>query len=101
MEHPPWEVLSLFAARYRIPRRRPDSSLKEEAELADEILDYENALHKLDYGSFYERKLGHNITVQAVPLKLYPREQMRKRFIETSWGSGQSRPSDLQSPPLP
>jgi hypothetical protein len=101
MEHPPWEVLSLYAARYRIPRRRPDSSLKEEAELADEILGYENALYKLDYGCFYERKLGHDITVREVPLKLYPREQMRKRFTETSWGSAPAPLADSQSAPLP
>ena len=101
MEHPPWEVLSLYAARYRIPGRRPDSSLKEEAELAVEILGYENALYKLDYGCFYERKLGHNITVREVPLKLYPREQMRKRFIETPLETDRSHPSDPQSPEPP
>ena len=101
MEHPPYEVLSLYAARYCIPRRRRDRSLKEEAELADEILAYENVLCSLNCGCFYEHKLGHNIIVREVPLKLYPREQMRKPFIEPSLGSGQSRPSDLQSPQLP
>ena len=97
MEHPPYEVLSLYAARYRIPRRRRDRSLKDEAELAYDISGYEDAL----YGCFYEHKFGNNITVRTTPLALYPREQMRKRFIETSLGSGQSRPSDLQSPQLP
>ena len=101
MEHPPYEVLSLYAARCRIPRRRRDWSLKDEAELAVDIFGYEEALHKLDYGCFCEYKLGNDIIVRTTPLKLYPREQMRKRFIETPLGIGQSRPSDPQSPELP
>ena len=101
MQHPPYEVLSEYAARYRVPRRRRDGSLKDEAELADDIFGYEEALYKLDFCCFYDHKLGNNIIVRTAPLTLYPHEQMRKRFIETSWGSGQSLPSDLQSPPLP
>ena len=62
MQHPPYEILSLYAARYRIPRRRRDGSLKDEAELASDIYGYEEALYKLDCGCFYEHKLGANIS---------------------------------------
>ena len=101
MQYPPYEVLSEYAARYRVPRRRRDGSLKGEAELASDIFGYEEALYKLDFCCFYEHKLGNDIIVRTAPLTLYPREQMRKRFTESTWGSAPPPPADSQSAPLP
>ena len=87
MQHPPYEILSEYAARCRVPRRRRDGSLKGEAELACDIFGYEEALYKLDFGCFYEYKLGNAVIVRTAPLTRYPREEIRKRFTQRTWGS--------------
>jgi hypothetical protein len=102
MQHPPYEVLSEYASRYRVPKRRRDGSLKGEAELAGDIFGYEEALYKLDVGCFYEYKLGNNIIVRTAPLTLYPRDQIRKCFTETrSLGRSPAPPASSQSFPPP
>ena len=82
MEHPPWEVLSVYAQRYRVPKRRADHSLKEEAELANDILEREKRMYKLNYGCFYESKHGRNIVIRKIPLKLSPHGTTRKSFVD-------------------
>ena len=102
MQHPPYEVLSEYAARYRVPRRRRDGTLKGEAELADDIYGYEEALYKLNFGCFFEYKLGNNIVVRTATLTLYPRAQIRKSFRERySLGRSPVSPADSQDEPPP
>ena len=55
-----WEVLCKFAARYRIPRRRPDGRLKTEAQLEDDIYDHEQRRPTLREGLFFIEK-NHGI----------------------------------------
>ena len=102
IQYPPYEVLSEYAARYRVPRRRRDGTLKGEAELADDIYGYEEALYKLNFGCFYEYKFGNDIIARTAPLTLYPREQIRKSFRERhSWGRSPVSPADSQLEPPP
>ena len=71
MSATPWEVLSKYAQRYKIPRRRPDRSIKGEAELADETLTHGRKRLNLVNGCFFVEKRGDLVHERTAPLEVY------------------------------
>ena len=72
MDYTPWEVLRNFAARYRIPRRRPDGRLKAEAQLEDDIHEHEQRRPVAREGSFFIEKNHGIIRERTEALRVYP-----------------------------
>ena len=68
----PWEVLSKYAARYRIPKRGPDGRFRDPSELAADILEQEQRRRVLSNGCFFVEKRFGFIIERTTPLQEYP-----------------------------
>ena len=71
MDYMPWEVLCKFAARCRIPRRRPDGRLKTEAQLDDDIYEHEQRRPVVREGLFFIEKNHGTIRERTEALREY------------------------------
>ena len=72
MDYTPWEVLCKFAARYRIPRRRPGGRLKTEAQLEDDIHEHEQQRPAVREDLFFIEKNHSIIRERTEALREYP-----------------------------
>jgi hypothetical protein len=77
MSTPPWEVLSQYATRHRIPKRRPDGRFKDASELADDIFQQEQRMQVLSNGCFFIEKRFGRVTERTAPLTEYPRRHRK------------------------